>query len=126
MISRCFGIALVLALTTAPLRAQQLQGKGEWQSSASDMIKGTWSVTLVRAGGQVNGSLQLTGSNVFSGGAVTGTIDQSSVVLGVVADGLASTTFAGKLDGASISGEWQSRTANDSGVWYGTLSQSSQ
>jgi len=115
--------ALALLLAAAlPLGAQEIRAAGEWQSTTSDMIKGKWSVTLVRDGGQVSGSLQLTGSNMFGSGDVSGTIDRSNVMLGVVADGVAGTTFSGKLSGGSVSGEWESPAAKDHGVWYGTLS----
>jgi hypothetical protein len=113
---------IALLSTVPPLRAQQLQGAGEWQSATSDMIKGKWSVTLARNGGQVSGSLQLTGSNMFGTADVVGTVDQSNVMLGLLADGVAGTTFSGKLSGRSISGEWECPAAKDHGVWYGRLS----
>lgn len=112
--------AAVAEQTTATVR--QLTGKGEWQSLSGDSINGTWAVTLAPRGHRVEGNLDLTGSNVFSGGAVNGTIDGSNVVLGVMADGANQATFSGKLQDGSISGEWQSDAVHDSGVWSGTLS----
>jgi hypothetical protein len=66
-------------------------------------------------------TLEMTGSNVFSGGFVTGSIDDSGVTLGVMANGFEQATFSGKLDGESISGEWQCPGVKDEGVWHGTL-----
>lgn len=101
--------------------ADELTGKGEWQSLSGKSIKGTWSVKLSQAGGSVQGNLDLTGSNVFSGGDVTGTVDASSIVLGVMVDGQKQAVFSGKLDGGSISGEWECDAIADHGVWYGSL-----
>jgi hypothetical protein len=121
--------ALLVGVTTTVAAAEQtaatvrqLTGKGEWQSLSGDSINGTWAVTLVPRGHRIEGNLDLAGSNVFSGGAVSGTIDGSNVVLGVMADGTNQATFSGKLQGGSISGEWQSDAVHDSGVWSGTLS----
>ena len=95
---------------------EELAGKGQWQSLSGASIRGTWSATLTRTGDQLQGNLQLTGSNVFTGGAVTGNIDALSVALGVVAAGSQEATFSAKLDGTSIAGEWQSDLVKDHGV----------
>ena len=105
--------------TAAQLRV--ITGKGEWQSLSGDAIKGSWAVKLTRNGNHVQGNLDLTGSNVFSGGNVSGDIDGSNVMLGVMVDGVNEAKFSGKLDNGSISGEWQSDAAQDSGVWSGTM-----
>lgn len=116
-------VALVIAglLLARPLSAEELTGKGEWQSLSSDAISGTWSVSLTKSGTTVKGKLALTGSNVFTGGEVTGTLDAASVALGVVSEQGKQASFSGKLDGDVISGEWQSAVIGDHGVWYGTF-----
>lgn len=118
---RCaVAIGLLLAFS-ASASAQELVGKGEWQSLSGPAIRGTWSATLVRKGNHVQGTLGLTGSNVFAGGDVAGDIDAFSMMLGVMLDGTRQATFGGKLDGELIKGEWESDAVNDHGVWYGTL-----
>ncbi len=121
--------AILLGVLQSTLAAQQIAApqqnitaKGEWQSLTGDSIRGTWVATLTRNGGRLEGNLDLTGSNVFSGGAVSGSIDGSNVMLGVMADGANQATFSGKLQGTSISGEWHSDVVRDSGVWSGGLS----
>lgn len=102
--------------------AAELRGEGEWQSLSGDSIKGTWSASLEESAGEVAGRLTLNGSNVFTGGMVTGTMDGGGIVLGVMVESLKQATFQGKLDGESVAGEWQSEIAGDHGVWSGTLS----
>ncbi|MFQ5668348.1 MAG: hypothetical protein ACE5I7_18215, partial [Candidatus Binatia bacterium] len=85
-------------------------------------IGGTWTATLVRKAGRVEGTLSLTGSNILPGGAVSGHIDASSVMLGVMIGNAHRATFSAKLDGDSINGEWQCDAVKDHGVRYGTLS----
>lgn len=124
-------VTFMVALLTALLQplpaacdsvaAVDLGGTGEWQSLAGDAMRGTWSVELRRSGSQVAGTISLSGSNVFRGGTVNGTIDGQAVVLGVMAEGGAQATFSGKLTGDSISGEWECPAVKDNGVWYGTL-----
>jgi hypothetical protein len=98
-----------------------LSGSGEWQSLKSEAIGGKWTVTLARAGERVDGELTLTGSNVFTGGKVAGTIDGASIVLGVMTEAGKSASFSGKLDGKTIAGEWEAALVDDHGVWFGTL-----
>ncbi|MFI5397564.1 MAG: hypothetical protein ACHQ9S_18665 [Candidatus Binatia bacterium] len=103
--------------------AQQLVGKGHWQSlSAPDVIQGTWSVTAQQSATQVNGTMEITGSNVLKTASVTGTIDGKSVLLGLSSDGVTAATFSGQLSGTSVSGEWDCPAVKDQGVWHGTLS----
>lgn len=109
-------------LCVASAHAEQLQGKGRWESLSGDAIKGSWTVQLVRSASKLQGELELQGATLLTGGKVSGTIDDTSVVLGIVSEGMKGATFSGKLDGQSIRGEWQSDVANDHGVWYGTLS----
>lgn len=113
------GMLIGLFAATAP--AQQLTGEGEWRSLLSAAIKGTWSATLARSGNRLEGNLDLSGSNVFSGGSVAGELDTSGITLGVMVDGAEQAAFAGKLDGESITGEWVCDAVKDHGVWYGTL-----
>lgn len=121
-------IAVVAMLVTfvspflgATARAEELVGSGEWQSLSSEAIRGKWSVTLTRIDSRVDGTLTLAGSNVFAGGRVAGTVDTSSIVLGVMSEGNKQASFSGKLDGETISGEWEAPVAGDHGVWYGEL-----
>ncbi len=114
-------VLMLLALAALPALAEQLNGGGEWASLSGDSIKGTWSVSLTRDGDRVTGTLALTGSDVFRDAAVTGTIDRSSIMLGVMSQADQRATFSGKLDGNSVSGEWESDAVNDHGVWTGTL-----
>ena len=113
---------MLLALAALPALAERLSGGGEWASLSGESIKGTWSVSLTRDGNRVTGTLTLTGSDVFRDAAVTGTIDQSSIMLGVMSEADQRATFTGKLDGNSVKGEWESDAVNDHGVWLGTLS----
>jgi hypothetical protein len=69
----------------------------------------------------VTGTLSLTGSNVFSGGAVIGDLDDANIMLGVMVDNATQATFSGHLDRDSIKGEWECDLIGDHGVWYGTL-----
>jgi hypothetical protein len=114
---------LLFSLRCAVATAQQLSGSGEWESLTSGSMRGTWTASLVRAGNKVQGTVSLTGSNVISLASVTGSIDGSSVMLGVAADGARQATFSGKLQGGSIKGEWEldSDVLTDHGVWYGKL-----
>ena len=115
--------ACVLGLQ-APAGAQQLTGRGKWQSLAGgELISGTWSVSLKQSAGNITGTMQLTGSNLLKTSTVSGTIDGNNVVLGVGAsDSEASASFNGQLIGSSISGEWDCPAAKDHGVWEGSLS----
>jgi len=111
----------VLLLARAAGGDAALAGAGEWQSLKSEAIGGKWTVTLARSGDQVDGELTLTGSTVFTGGKVAGTIDGASIVLGVMTEAGKSASFTGKLDGAQIAGEWEAALVEDHGVWFGTL-----
>jgi hypothetical protein len=117
------GVLLVLLLVVAaPTSAQQLRGEGEWQSLNAESVRGRWQVTLTRTGSELQGTIVLTGSNVLKKGPVAGTINGSDVVLGVMSDGARNATFAARIDGESVSGEWESAVASDHGVWTGKLS----
>ena len=113
---------VVVALSAAVCTAQELTGSGEWQSLSSELIGGTWTAQLTRKGSRIAGTLNLTGSNVFSGGDVAGEIDASSIVLGVMSSNARQATFSAKVNGDLISGEWQCDAVGDHGAWYGTLS----
>ena len=102
--------------------AESLTGAGEWQSLRGDAIKGTWSATLTRDGEALSGTFDLKGSNVLDGGAVTGSMDSSRVVLGLAEDSPSRITFTGKVEGDAVSGEWEYPFLGDHGVWYGSLS----
>jgi hypothetical protein len=118
---RVLAMLLAVGLCASEAAAQQLVGKGEWRSLTGEPIKGTWTATLARDGNRVQGNLDLTGSNVFSAGAVSGEIDALGITLGVMVDGAQQATFSGKLEGDSISGEWECDAVKDHGVWYGRL-----
>lgn len=98
-----------------------LVGSGEWRSLVGEGIAGTWTVTLTRSGERVDGTLALRGSNVFSGGTVSGTVSDTQVVLGVLTEAGKAATFTGALDAGGIKGEWEAAVAGDHGVWFGTL-----
>jgi hypothetical protein len=116
------GLALLLVMVVSIASAEQLHGKGEWQSLTGDTIKGTWAASLTRRGAQLEGTFTLTGSNVFKSGPTAGSIDGSNVVLGLLSGAGKAATFSAKLDGDSISGEWESPAVDDHGVWTGNLS----
>lgn len=118
-------IVTTVAVIMFPLGAtlaQSLTGSGEWQSLSGEAIKGTWTAVLTRRGDIVDGSFELIGSNVLLRGTVSGSMGGSAVLLGVAKDGVKEATFSGKLDGNSVSGEWEYPGLSDRGVWYGTLS----
>lgn len=106
---------------SAPASAEQLVGQGEWQSLSGEGIRGTWSVELTSAGERVEGTIKMTGSNVFTTSAVSGSIDGQKIVLGLMSEGTKQATFAGKLVDGSISGEWQCPGISDEGIWTGKL-----
>jgi len=117
---------IIAAIIVFPIHAislaQALTGSGEWQSLSGEAIRGAWSATLTRQGDVVEGSFELTGSNVLLRGTVSGSIAGAAVMLGVARDGVKEAIFSGKLDGDSISGEWEYPGLGDHGVGYGTLS----
>lgn len=102
--------------------AQPMTGVGEWHSLKGDAIKGIWTAALTRSGEVLTGTFELKGSNVVVGGAVTGSIDNSRVVLGLAQEGAKRITFTGKLDSDAVSGEWEYPSLQDHGVWFGSLS----
>jgi hypothetical protein len=116
------GVLVWLLLLTTVAGAQQLVGKGEWQSLSSEGIAGTWSVRLRRADTQVSGTMEIRGSNVLKSASVSGTVDGRNVMLGLGSNGVTAATFSGQLSGTSISGEWECPAVKDQGVWHGTLS----
>ena len=96
-----------------PVEAEELIGQGEWQSRLGGAMRGTWTATLERSGETLEGNIVLTGSPLFNGGVVTGTIEGDQVLLGVLTegelrvtmlvDGDASTLFEGRRrDGGSF------------------------
>lgn len=119
-------VCILLILMAGPglsiaASADQLVGQGEWQSLSGEGMRGTWSVELTRAGSRVEGTIKMTGSNVFTTSAVNGTIDGQQIVLGLMSEGTKQATFSGKLVDGSISGEWQCPGISDEGVWTGKL-----
>lgn len=115
-------ISLGVMAITGAARADELVGRGKWQSlSGGDHIKGKWSVDLKRTGTRVEGTMELSGSNVLTGGSVEGSIDGDSVLLGVSSNGVVAASFSGQLDGNSISGYWECAAVKDEGVWEGDL-----
>lgn len=113
--------ALVSLVATSPVYGEIVSGNGEWQSQSGAAMRGTWTVTLERSGSDLKGTIALTGSLLFSGGAVTGTLDGDQLMLGTVADGENQVTFSGTMNDEKITGEWHSPAVNDSGTWSGTL-----
>ncbi len=84
-------------------------------------MRGTWTATLERSRGELRGSITLTGSPLFAGGGVTGTIEGEDVVLGVLTEGDHQAKFKGSLTDNKIAGEWECQTIGDQGIWSGTL-----
>jgi hypothetical protein len=113
------GSCLMILATAA--RADIMMGSGEWQSNAGTAIRGTWTVTLERTGADLKGTLALTGSMLFSGAEVTGTLDGDQIKFGSVADGERQLTFSATLTEEKVDGQWSCPELNDSGAWSGTL-----
>ncbi len=105
----------------APAYAQDLNGKGEWQSRSGAGIRGTWSAALTRSNSDLSGTITLTGSTVLSGGTVTGKIDGDTVTFGVMADDTEQVRFTGRLAGGGVAGDWECDAVDDRGTWKGTL-----
>lgn len=118
---------LILATLTTVLwmsaaHAGEWRGDGEWQSMSGDAIKGRWQATLYQSGDEVSGTITLTGSPLFKDAAtVSGTLSGGALILGVVQDGQKVASFGGELNDGRVSGEWESATAVDNGVWVGGL-----
>lgn len=113
--------AVCLLAVNGPAVAEDLAGNGEWRSRSGDAMRGAWSATLVRSESEIRGNIELTGSPLFSGGQVTGSMDGDELVLGVIAEGDNEATFRGKLVDGTVSGEWDLPAITDSGTWTGTL-----
>lgn len=119
----CLALAAVLFSCGAAF-GQEVKGSGEWRSVKTKAIRGTWTLSATRSGTALNGVLELTGSNVFTGGEVAGSIDGSDIVLGVLRKDQKLASFTGAIDGEAVSGEWECDLVDDAGVWYGDLSRS--
>jgi hypothetical protein len=65
--------------------------------------------------------MDITGSTLFAGGEVAGTIDGRQVTFGVVAGPGVEVSFAGKIADGKIAGEWDCETVKDEGVWSGSV-----
>jgi hypothetical protein len=114
-------LSACLVMMSAPAPADLVSGNGEWQSNSGVAMRGTWTVALERSGSGLNGTLSMTGSLLFSGAKVTGTLDGDQIILGAVTDGEYQVTFNGRLTEEKVAGEWQSDALGDSGSWSGTL-----
>ena len=112
---------LTCALCCPMTWAQQLSGGGSWQSTNAEPVKGKWTAALTLSKQDVQGTLTLDGSNVFTGGKVEGTLTDGQIVLGVFQQGTKAASFAGKFDGETVSGEWSCPAIADEGVWEGNL-----
>jgi hypothetical protein len=114
-------MSMYLIAAGGAARAEIISGNGEWQSESGAAMRGTWTVTLERSGTDLKGTITLTGSMLFSGGELTGTLDGDQLTLGTLADGENQATFSGTLTEEKIAGEWHCAAINDSGAWSGTL-----
>jgi hypothetical protein len=114
------GCLLQLAVSTAA-RAELVTGNGEWESRSSTAIRGTWTVALERSGSYVKGTVTLTGSPLFSGAQVSGTIDGDQVMFGTLVERENQLTFSATLTEEQVAGEWQCESIGDAGSWSGTL-----
>ncbi len=112
--------ACVLTIAGAA-RGDLVSGSGEWESSSGVGMRGTWTVVLERSGASVKGTVTLTGSTLFSGAEVSGTMQGDQVLFGTVVDGKSQLSFSGTITDGQVRGEWQSAVINDSGAWSGTL-----
>jgi hypothetical protein len=112
---------LLLLIMSTPAGGELVTGNGEWESRSSTAIRGTWTVALERSGSDVKGTVTLTGSPLFSGAEVSGTIEGDQVMFGTVVDRENQLTFSGTLTEERITGEWQCDTIGDGGPWSGTL-----
>jgi hypothetical protein len=121
-------VSLVAALaigTTGPIWASELlSGNGEWQSNSGAAMRGTWNVNMTRSGEDVTGQLTLTGSLLFSGAEVRGSLDGDNLMFGAVIDGENQLVFNGTVSEGRVSGEWSCTSISDSGSWNGTLRES--
>ena len=102
-----------------------MTGQGEWYSLKGDAIKGSWRAALIRDGDKLGGTFDIKGSNVLAGGTVTGSVNGASVMFGLAEDGPSPVVFSGKIDKGAVSGEWEYPPLQDHGVWFGSLSTSS-
>ena len=102
--------------------ADVVSGKGEWESHSGAGMRGTWTVILERSGTSLKGTVSLTGSTLFSGAQVDGTMQSDQIMFGTVVEGKSQLTFSGTLtDGEITGGQWQSDAINDSVRGRGTL-----
>lgn len=115
-------MSMCMMAASGTVRAEIVSGNGEWQSGSGAAMRGTWTVTLERSATDVKGTITLTGSLLFSGAEVTGTLDGDQLVMvGTLADGENQATFSGTLTDEKVAGEWHCPAINDSGAWSGTL-----
>lgn len=119
-------VALVLGFllcsgAATSVRADLVTGSGEWESRSSVAIRGTWTVTLERTGEAVKGTIALTGSPLFSGSEVKGTLEEDQLMFGTVVEGPNEVQFSGTLTDGRINGEWHCEAIGDSGSWSGGL-----
>lgn len=115
-------LSAFLALMAAkPVSAGELSFTGEWQSLSAENIKGTWSAQVTQNATSIEGTMTLTGSNVFKSGTVKGTLETTNIAFGVLTEAGMQASFNGKVDGAGLSGEWESSAVGDHGVWYGSM-----
>ena len=103
------------------LGSELVSGNGEWQSNSGAAMRGTWNVSMTRSGEDLTGQLTLTGSLLFSGAAVRGSLDGDNVMFGAVIDGENQLVFNGTVSDGQVTGEWTCASINDSGKWSGTL-----
>ena len=114
------GCLILLAVSTEA-RGELVTGNGEWESRSSAAIRGTWTVALEQSGSDVKGTVTLTGSPLFSGAEVRGTIDGDRVMFGTLVEHENQLTFSGTLTEEQVIGEWQCEAIGDAGSWSGTL-----
>lgn len=113
--------SLLLIVMSAVARGELVTGNGEWESRSSTAIRGTWTVALERSGNDVKGTVTLTGSPLFSGAEVSGTIEGDEVMFGTVVEHENRLTFSGTLTEGRVTGEWECETIGDGGSWSGAL-----
>lgn len=108
---------------TGPSTTGDLTGswRGSW-SSSSGRGGGSVSATINQSGSSITGSVTVTGSSCFTTGSASGTVSDSTVIIGVAFPGAQQVTFRGTIssDGSSMSGSYSvsgGACSGDSGTW---------
>jgi hypothetical protein len=113
--------------TTVPSAAPTALGlggqwSGTWTDTSPDSSSGTFSLTWTQTGSTLAGTIKVDGTPCLTGGAVTGTINGSTISFGAVA-GRVTITYDGSITGAGKMGGTYSASdacASAKGNWTAT------